>query len=225
MMKYSQFEECIDLLTTPVENFSLTNPNHTDLLGSEDKIATNYIKPFISELKHNLLEIGTLEQKSDLIRYYVSGLMDSKNHKSFTEIQLDSDTKFIETSNNDIPPGGTKIEGMIIMGIPYSPNNDRRFLSGCNIMYHLIFDELQRCCCAFEIPFRNICLFLGFPLDTINLKISEVYTDLSHLNFLNQMDVKSTNSNVTSTPRFNMKYVSEIFDFLIFNCYFFSINI
>jgi hypothetical protein len=56
------------------------------------------------------------------------------------------------------------------MDIPNNLSQELRFQKGCNTLYHLLFDELQKSCSIYDIPFAEICTKLGFPLDTIRVQ-------------------------------------------------------
>jgi hypothetical protein len=168
MLQYSQFDECIDFLTTPIEQFYKTGPNRTALLGSVEVIIENYIKFFTEELESAILSKGNPDQKNDLIRFYVSRLMKSINHRSFKFLQ--SDSQAIIPNANENTPASFWINGNLVLNPSEDPNNDLRYKRGCNILYHLLFDELQKCCSIYDIPFHDICLKLGFPVYTINIQ-------------------------------------------------------
>ena len=172
MTQYSEFDSCIDLLTTPIENLSPYHPEQSPLLGSEGEIADFYIEPFSLELVNELLSKSNQEQKIDLIKSYVSRLMKSKNHLLVKGDQVDglADSKTI--GNNKLSKDIRTKNDMIIMDIPQTPGNEVKFKRGCNFLYHLLFAELQKCCAVYDIPFTFICKKLGFPLNDINTLIS-----------------------------------------------------
>lgn len=172
MLPYSQFDECIDFLTDSVDNLSLHNPNHTPLLGSPARIIDYYIKEFTAELEDKIANKNSREQKEDLLRLYLSRLMKSKNHISVQDIQPYSE---IHIQAKDIikDPSETRKEGgMLDMAILVNPSHELMFRRGCNILYHLIFDELQRTCVTFNIPFIRVCKELKFDLTTIHHEYS-----------------------------------------------------
>jgi len=171
MFQYSHFDQCIDLLTTPIENLSPMHPGQSPLLGSSERITDFFVAPFTLEVENELLTKNTPEQKADLIRHYVSRLMKSKNHKPVKDIHLDVEAKMPATDNEEIAPEITRMKDMLIMDIPNNLDYELRFQRGCNILYHLLFDELQKCCSIYDIPFTDICIKLGFPLDTINVQV------------------------------------------------------
>jgi len=170
MFQYSHFDQCIDLLTTPIENLSPMHPGQSPLLGSSERITDFFVAPFTLEVENELLTKNTPEQKADLIRHYVSRLMKSKNHKPVKDIHLDVEAKMPATDNEEIAPEITRMKDMLIMDIPNNLDYELRFQRGCNILYHLLFDELQKCCSIYDIPFTDICIKLGFPLDSINVQ-------------------------------------------------------
>ena len=245
MFQYTQFDQCIDLLTTPIEHLSPMHPNQSPLLGPSEKIADFYVEPFTLELENELLTKNNGEQKVDLIRHYVSRLMKSKNHMPVKDIHLDVDAKMPATDNEEIAPEITWMKDLFIMDIPYDQSHDLRFKKGCNILYHLLFDELQKCCSIYDIPFADICIKLGFPLDTINVHIpsqdkknfSEQIIDipkgaceklqlaLLENGFLNLSKVKEINEQsreelVKLICSNEVPYKIAMFDFLGFNDYF-----
>jgi len=169
MLPYSQFDECIDLLTLPVDHLSPHNPLHSPLLGTAERIAEFYIEPFSLELENEILNKSSKEQKADLIKRYVSRLMKSKNHKSGKDIKPDSETKKPAIDNEEIVPEITRLNDLFIMDIQNNLSHELRFQQGCNTLYHLLFDELQKNCSIYDIPFVEICSKLGFPLNTIKV--------------------------------------------------------
>ncbi len=170
MLQYSQFDECIDFLTTPIEQFWNTGPNRKALLGSAEVIIENYIKFFTKELEAAILSKTTPDQKADLIRLYVSRLMKSINHRSVKNLQADSNA--IIPYSNEMPPFFIRIGNALVVNNSEDPSDDLRYLRGCNILYHLIFDELQKCCRIFRIPFLELCEELNFDIETINVEYS-----------------------------------------------------
>lgn len=170
MLPYSQFDECIDLLTSPVDQLSPYNPVHSPLLGTAERIAEFYIEPFSLELENEILNKSSKEQKADLIKRYVSRLMKSKNHNSDKNIQQAAETKMPAIDNEEIVPEITRMNDLYIMDIPNNLSHEFGFQQGCNILYHLLFDELQKCCSIYDIPFVEICSKLGFPLNTIQVQ-------------------------------------------------------
>ncbi len=149
------------------------NPNYSSLLGSSQEISDFYIKPFTIELEKEILSKSNQEQKADLIKWYVTRLMKSENHKSNNYLEPGSTIIIPTTDTHEVPPVFTRISDLFIAEIPYNASNDLKYLRGSNILYHSLFDELQKCCCAFKIPFLDICMLLGFPIKTINISISE----------------------------------------------------
>ena len=170
MLQYSQFDECIDFLTTPIEQFYKTGPNRTALLGSVEVIIENYIKFFTEELEAAILSKTTPDQKADLIRLYFSRLMKSINHRSVKYLQSDSEA--IIPNTNEMHPFFLRIGDALVVNNSDDPSDDLRYLRGCNILYHLIFDELQKSCRIFRIPFLELYKELNFDLETINIEYS-----------------------------------------------------
>ena len=169
MLPYSQFDECIDLLTSPVDHLSSYNPVHSPLLGAAERIAEFFIEPFSLELENEILNKSSKEQKADLIKRYVSRLMKSKNHEPVSDIQQDTEAKMTAVDNEEITPEITRIKDLFIMDIPNDQSHELRFQRGCSILYHMLFDELQKCCSIYDIPFADICISLGLPLNTIHV--------------------------------------------------------
>jgi hypothetical protein len=187
MLPYSQFEECIDLLTTPVEQLSQYDPNHTPLWGTTGQIAEFYIEGFSLELEQKILSKVNKEQKEDLIRHYISRLMKSTNHLNVKDAHPELETADPVKDKVENPIEKLRASGMYIMDIPKQPDSDRRFRQGCNIMYNLMFDEIQKCCSVYSIPFIDICAKLEFPLESINV----------HASFLGTATVSGLNADVS----------------------------
>lgn len=170
-MNHSHFDECIDILTTPIEHLSPMHPQQSPLLESTARIAGFFVEPFTLELENQIISKNTSEQKADLIKFYVSRLMKSKNHKSINDIQPGSDANIQSKDKNEISPVKTSIKGMIIMDVPNTPGHYLKFKQGCNILYHLLLEELQKYCSIYDISFNDICMKLGFAMDTIKIQV------------------------------------------------------
>ena len=212
MFQYTQFDQCIDLLTTPIEHLSPMHPEQSPLLGSSEKIADFFVETFTLGLENELLTKKTPEQKADLIRHYVSRLMKSKNHKPVKDIHLDVEAKMPATDNEEIAPEITRMKDMLIMDIPNNLDYELRFQRGCNILYHLLFDELQKCCLVFDIPFIKICRELKFDLETIDFKISLEHKESK--NIPRAEKPKDTKPLKLVSPTFTPESVPRIFDVL-----------
>ncbi len=212
MMKFLQFEQCIDLLKTPIEQLSPGHPQHSPLLGTAEIIADFYIEPFTMELEEELLSKNSQEQKTDLIKWYVSRLMKSKNHRPINDIQSDSEAKITIVEVNDNGRALTRIGDMLIADIPYNPNNDSKFGRGCNILYHLLFDEMQKCCITFNLSFITFCRELNFDLETIDFKISLAHTKPEKI----QVSEKLPETKLLKiiAPTFTPESVPRIFEIL-----------
>ncbi|MCX6305898.1 MAG: hypothetical protein NT040_13125 [Bacteroidetes bacterium] len=182
-MQYSYLDQCVDLLKTPVDRLSPGHPQESTLLESEENIAEFFVEPFGNELENNLVVNTTVEQKADIVKLYVSRLMKSKNHVSFTASKPDLHANLSKKGINDRAPVLNKIGNLLVLDNSHLPDHDLKFMKGCNILYHLLFAELQKCCGIYEIPFTDICLKLGFPTDTINIQ----YPSLNNLNLPRQV--------------------------------------
>ena len=216
MLQYSQFDECIDFLTTPIEQFYKTDPNRTALLGSVEVIIENYIKFFTEELESAILSKGTPDQKNDLIRFYVSRLMKSINHRSFKF--LHSDSQAIIPNANENTPASFWINGNLVLNPSEDPNNDLRYKRGCNILYHLLFDQLQECCDIYDIPFLKICKKLNFPIEDINIQISARRSDINSQPIPSNIKLDEVITNFDIKPIFKQESIPEIL--AILNVYF-----
>lgn len=172
MLPYSQFDECIGFLTDPVDRSFFSNNNSTSLLGAPEKIYECYIKDFTAELEEKIVNKNNQEQKEDLIRLYISRLMKSKNHRSIKEILPDIEVNDPPKELKSNPRSNRNNEWIFDTGIPITRVHEQQFSRGCNILYHLIFDELQRCCVTFKIPFLRLCEELNFDIATINVEYS-----------------------------------------------------
>jgi hypothetical protein len=176
MLQYSHFDDCIDLLKTPIEHLSPTNPEQSPLLGSAESIGEFFVEPFTLELEKELLSRDTPEQREHVIKWYISRLMKCKNHKPIIHIQQDIEAT-ITNPGKELPHEGTMIKGLIIMDIPKTPSHDLKFKRGCNLLYHMLFDELQIICDGDGIPFLRICSALNFDITTIKI---EEYSKYEH---------------------------------------------
>jgi len=108
---------------------------------------------------------------------------------------------------------------MLILDLPVDSRNEERFLRGCNILYHLIFNELQLCCMRAKIPFLKICEQLQYPVETINTSISEGYKKRKNTKTPSTSKKKKTRPvRIQPSPIFNKSKTPEISD--IFSGYF-----
>jgi len=84
MPNFTILNDCLELLTLPVDNLSLHNPEHSSLIDSKEKIFEFHIVDFRRELNQNILHASGTDQKQDMITWYISELMRSLNHKPIT---------------------------------------------------------------------------------------------------------------------------------------------
>ena len=171
-MQYPRFALCIELLNTPIEHLSPGHPEENPLLGTAGVISEFYIELFTIELEEELERKHTREQMENLIRLFVSRLIKSKNHRSIKEILPDIEVNDPPKELKSNPRSNRNNEWIFDTGIPITRVHEQQFSRGCNILYHLIFDELQRCCVTFKIPFLRLCEELNFDIATINVEYS-----------------------------------------------------
>jgi len=167
MPNFTILNDCLDLLTLHVDNLSLYNPEHSSLLDNKEKIFEYHIVDFRKELNQNILQASGTEQKQDIITWYISELMRSLNHKPITADPILEAAKTSDPATAEQP--GLRKKEILILDLPVDSRNEERFLQGCNILYHLIFNELQECCKIYQIPFLEICMQLQFPADSLSL--------------------------------------------------------
>lgn len=133
-------------------------------LTATGTIKLKYINPFRKELDKNILARKTPEEKKDLIIYYVSelikvqGILPEYNTIEFEVPDIFHDLRY---SNHKGEMNGLS---------QYKVNR--------HFFYALIFNEIQKACFNFKIPFLTICRELLFPLNSIDTEISRGYEKL-----------------------------------------------
>ncbi len=154
-------EKCLYLLTP---NKYSDEGILQDLLGRTESIMSKFINPFRRELDRNMLTGKTPEEKKDLIIYYLSEFMRVQGGlQDFKEIVVEIPGMFIDLHYQNQKGDITRMNQYQVC---------RHYL------YVLLFNEIQKCCFNFKIPFLNICKELWFPLNVIDLEISLGYEKL-----------------------------------------------
>jgi hypothetical protein len=156
-----RLEQCCHLLLP--ENYT-DREVVGELLINSNKIKPKYIVPFRKELDKNILTRKSPEEKTDLVIYYVSELMKVQGilpDYSLLEFEVPDTFLNLKYSNH---------KGELTNLTHYKVN--RHFL------YALLFNEIQKACFNFKIPFLTICRELWFPLDVIDTEISKEYEKL-----------------------------------------------
>lgn len=155
-------EKCLHLLTP--DNFN-DEEILSVLLGATAKINSDYIRPFRRELDRNMLVRRTPEEKKDLVIYYISELMRGQGRlRDFDEIDVQVPGTFVELYYKNS-------KGVL--------SRNEQFSLHRHYFYILLFNEIQKCCFNFKIPFLTVCRDLWFPLQVIDTEISNDYEELS----------------------------------------------
>lgn len=215
MPNFTILNDCLDLLTLHVDNLSLYNPEHSSLLDNKEKIFEYHIVDFRKELNQNILQASGTEQKQDIITWYISELMRSLNHKPITADPILEAAKTSDPATAEQP--GLRKKEILILDLPVDSRNEERFLQGCNILYHLIFNELQTCCVRAKIPFLKICMQLQYPVKTINTSISKSQTKKKAKKTSPLSRVKKITGKlvIPPTPVFYKSVIPEILDIMV----------
>ena len=155
-------EKCLHLLTP--DNFN-DEEILSVLIGGTAKINSDYIRPFRRELDRNMLVRRTPEEKKDLVIYYISELMRGQGRmRDFDEIDVQVPGTFVELQYKNS-------KGAL--------SRNEQFSLHRHYFYVLLFNEIQKCCFNFKIPFLTVCRELWFPLQVIDTEISADYEELS----------------------------------------------
>lgn len=148
----------------------LSPENFTDkevlglLLTGTSTIKSTYVNPFRKELDKNILTRKTPEEKKDLIIYYVSELMKVQGIlHDYNTIEFEVPDTF-----HDLRYSNHKGE----------MNGLSKYKINRHFLYALVFNEIQKACFNFKIPFLTICRELLFPLNSIDTEISRGYEKL-----------------------------------------------
>ena len=166
-----------------------------ELLNIEFNIDKSLIKPFAKELNNNLHTKETQEGKKDLIKFYI--------------FEFYSLLNFFKTHSYLINKGQLKnIDPKTYIHI--DDNNSEKILNqyenyvvNSQLVFDLLFEEIQICCVKYSIDFFEICHDLNFPLD---FNDSGIYMSFEH-----NSRIKNPNSTVTS----NQKIKKPVFTFKI----------
>ena len=158
----ASLEKCLHLLTP--DNFN-DEEILSVLLGRTAKINSDYIRPFRRELDRNMLVRRTPGEKKDLVIYYISELMRGQGRmRDFDEIDVQVPGTFVELQYKNS-------KGAL--------SRNEQFSLHRHYFYVLLFNEIQKCCFNFKIPFLTVCRELWFPLQVIDTEISADYEELS----------------------------------------------
>ena len=134
------------------------------ILGGTEGIFSNFISPFRRELDRNMLTRKTPEEKKDMIIYYLSEFMRVQGKlREFNELEVET-------------PG-------VFMNLHYHNQNSEtswmdQYVVNRHYLYVLLFNEIQKCCFNFKVPFMSICKELWFPIRVIDPEITLEYEKL-----------------------------------------------
>ena len=192
-------EKCLHLLTP--DNFN-DEEILSVLIGGTAKINSDYIRPFRRELDRNMLVRRTPEEKKDLVIYYISELMRGQGRmRNFDEIEVQIPDTFFDLHYKNSKSALSNIE-------QYSLHRQ--------YFYVLIFNEIQKCCFNYKIPFLNICRELWFPLQVIDAEISTGYEEMSTRDSRTEEQKLSTlqklRSDLNARDFYKLKLVKELSD-------------
>jgi hypothetical protein len=126
-----------------------------------DFIST-YVEPFRKELAENILIKDSAEGKKDLMIFYIQEFIESAD-KIYAFMNIRSDENI--SHNAEIPK----------WYLDHEFTDETLEDHHEDVIYYifiLIFNEIQTYCILYNIPFREICDDLSFPLDTINLRFT-----------------------------------------------------
>ena len=195
----ASLEKCLHLLTP--DNFN-DEEILSVLLGGTANINSDYIRPFRRELDRNMLVRRTPGEKKDLVIYYISELMRGQGRMhDFDEMEVQIPDTFVDLHYKNSKSALSNIE-------QYSLHR--------HYFYVLIFNEIQKCCFNYKIPFLTICRELWFPLQVIDAEISTGYEEMSTRDSRTEEQKLSTlqklRSDLNARDFYKLKLVKELSD-------------
>jgi len=195
----ASLEKCLHLLTP--DNFN-DEEILSVLLGGTANINSDYIRPFRRELDRNMLVRRTPGEKKDLVIYYISELMRGQGRMhDFNEIEVQIPDTFVDLHYKNRKSALSNIE-------QYSLHR--------HYFYVLLFNEIQKCCFNYKIPFLTICRELWFPLQVIDTEISTGYEEMSTRDSRTEEQKLSTlqklRSDLKARDFYKLKLVKELSD-------------
>ena len=195
----ASLEKCLHLLTP--DNFN-DEEILSVLLGGTANINSDYIRPFRRELDRNMLVRRTPGEKKDLVIYYISELMRGQGRMhDFDEIEVQIPDTFVDLHYKNRKSALSNIE-------QYSLHR--------HYFYVLLFNEIQKCCFNYKIPFLTICRELWFPLQVIDTEISAGYEEMSTRDSRTEEQKLSTlqklRSDLKTRDFYKLKLVKELSD-------------
>lgn len=177
-MKTEKLEECLHVIGYWLnEDESAINK----LLRADSDIRKNYVIPFGKELNHNLLSKDTLRAKQDLIRFYIFEFYGLQGfYKRYSKILTTG------SLSNYAP---TKYEHKNDKGVKRKLDKFENYTVNSNILFDVLFTEIQLCCIKYNIDFYEICHQLNFSTIFFDSGITLFYKEKEQNNKLSQRQI------------------------------------
>ena len=166
-MKTKKFDKIFYLISYYVhENFDVIN----ELNNNELDFYTECNKPFIKELNKNLLENVTLENKNDIIKFYL-----------FKFMELEYFFKYNETLNFGEPCFDKNI------------NKNDAYAINCHYLYDGILTEIQLCCGKYNIDFWRLCKEVNLDMSLFDSGVTLGFKELESKKLNQKSSLKHDN--------------------------------
>lgn len=173
----TRFDTCLELLTISPDNVLVSDADFRALLNPPEIIYETHIVEFRYELEEKILGAHNEQNKRDILIWFISKLMKSKNHNAplpgpsaKDNISNAGNQRFTPPPYNPRDKNGPLILDPLFGRSKHLYTDEKiEYLLGCKTLYNLIFNEIQDCCVLYQIPFLEICKQLRFNVDSISL--------------------------------------------------------
>lgn len=159
-MKFEAFENCLALYNSMSVEEAMENSEI--FINNPNTLRKKFVVPFIKELDLNMLERSTKLAKTDLIIYYLTHLRGSFGHS------MDYNT--LNKLVSDYPD---PFLGNIDVAKQKHLTSEVKYHLNRHLFTIIIANRLQIACFYYKIPFMTICKNILFPLERIDVRITE----------------------------------------------------
>ena len=174
------------------------------MLNGKTNVVTDFVEPFSKEINSNLLNKCTVEEKRDLIKYYVFEFFELQGfYKEYYEILFTGllgnyTSVFYEHTNND--------------GIVRKLNEFENYAVNSCELFKMLFIEIQICCIKYAIDFFKVCNELNFSSEYIDCGITLGFIEMQIKNLPSQQPENDNKPNgITKPPDFKPKLFKDLF--------------